>query len=569
MDEPTRPLAPMVPTPKGWRATTATSSPNFNIRGKAAMPENSVIPVIVVPGIMGTNLRAKTKPRSKDERNEVVPPGAEVWRPPNGSVAGLWDSFTWDHHTPRQRQQLLDADTLEVDDRGPVHTFHGAQRVHIDTLRDMQEAQQRWWGEVHADSYSGLLCTLQTRLNRTFYQNWRDERCLYDYWREVMDCDPQRWGVRQMEPLTEAELVKNAKHHFPVYACGYNWLASCEKSSHRLEQRIVQIIESWRSLNRRCDKVILVTHSMGGLVARACAKRSPNLIAGVIHSVMPALGAPAAYRRMACGTEAPESAWTLKGFAHWRAAKILGETTHHTTPVLATSPGALELLPNHRYPKRWMQVSVVDPSYSNAPARERPLECLQLPNERQPNPYDLYRDVQSWYRLVDPALADPAGKYAKKPGGVLDAVKEAINIAERFHTQYLDDYYHPNTYAFYGSDPDQTSFGQVRWVGKKETGMNTVLTPGNVKGAKPSLSYVEGARLVDVDLDCSMIFKPEPGDTRGDGTVPYQSGAGPAGKVKHLFATRGYDHQGAFNNHAMQLLTLRLIVEIAQEVTTP
>jgi pimeloyl-ACP methyl ester carboxylesterase len=113
---------------------------------------------------------------------------------------------------------------------------------------------------------------------------------------------------------------------------GYNWLECCEKASRRLEQRIVWIIESWQALGRQCEQVILVTHSMGGLVARACAKRVPGRIAGVIHGVMPALGAPAAYRRMTCGTE-------VRDFAGRFAAKILGATTYDTTPVLATSPG--------------------------------------------------------------------------------------------------------------------------------------------------------------------------------------------------------------------------------------
>jgi pimeloyl-ACP methyl ester carboxylesterase len=557
----------MAATPKGWKATTATSSPNFTIRGEASLPANSIIPVIVVPGIMGTNLRAKTKPRTKGEENQAVAPGQEAWRPPNWMVTGLFDSFAWDYLTPKERQQLLDPDTLEVDDRGAVHSPHGPQREHVDP-REMQYGRQRWWGEVHADSYAALLCTLQTRLNRAFYRGWDDKRCIHEHWKEVMACDPKKWGVREMEPLTEADLEKNAKHHFPVYACGYNWLESCEKSSHRLEQRIMQIIDHWRSLNRRCDKVILVTHSMGGLVARACAKRIPDKIAGVIHSVMPAWGAPAAYRRMACGTEATGSVWTPKGFAHSRAAKILGETTYHTTPVLATSPGALELLPNHRYPKRWLQVSVLHPSYPRVSTSERPLECLQLPNEVQPNPYVLYRDMKSWYRLVDPALADPAGKYKDKNLSVTEAINDAIGIAEQFHTKYLDDYYHPNTYAFYGADPDQLSFGKVHWVGQKETGLSTVLTPGNINKAKPSVSYAEGARLVDVDVYCSVMFKPELGDTRGDGTVPYQSGAGPTDKVKQVFETRGYSHQTAYNDRDMLKLTLRLIVKIAQEVTT-
>jgi pimeloyl-ACP methyl ester carboxylesterase len=468
-------------------------------------------------------------------------------------AGGLWDSFAWDVRAPVDRQRLLDPDTLEVDDRGPVHVVHGLHRYHI----DRRDVLDRGWGEVYADSYAGLLCALQTRLNRTFWRDWQDQRHVHDHWKEVMACDPKKWGVREIEPLTVAELEKHARHHYPVYAVGYNWLQSCEKSAQRLEQRIVQIIESWRSVKRICDQVILVTHSMGGLVARACAKRIPDKIAGVIHGVMPALGAPAAYRRMACGTEAPD-------FLASRVAKILGATTYHTTPVLATSAGALELLPNHRYPSPWLHANVLHPSYPKASIAERPLKCLHLPNERQPNPYDLYRDMQSWYRLVDPALADPAGKYQGKKGGVETAIIKAIDTAERFHSLFLGDYYHPNTHAFYGADRDHPSFGQVSWIGVKESGLSTVLTPASVAGARPSVSYKEGGRLVDVDPECSVLFKPAPGDARGDGTVPQQSGAGPVGKVKQVFETQGYDHQGSYNNDDMLMLTLRLIAKIAQ-----
>jgi hypothetical protein len=49
--------------------------------------------------------------------------------------------------------------------------------------------------------------------------------------------------------------------------------------------------------------------------------------------------------------------------------------------------------------------------------------------------------------------------------------------------------------------------------------------------------------------------------------VPHQSGAGPAGKVQHLFETRGYDHQGSYNNDDMLMLTLRLVVRIVQAVS--
>jgi pimeloyl-ACP methyl ester carboxylesterase len=519
------------------------------------LPSDSVIPVIVVPGIMGTNLRAKINPRSKDDRNKAVQPGEPAWRPPNTMPGGLWDAFTWDRFAPEQRQRMLDPDTLEVDDEGPPHIPHGDGRLHIHP----QLARQRWWGELHADSYGGLLCALETRLNQTFrHVTPEGERHIQPHWQQVMACDPTKWGFPQMKPLTEEDLEKNARHHYPVYGAGYNWLESCEKASRRLEQRILQIIEYWQGLKRSCDQVILVTHSMGGLVARACAKRIPDKIAGVIHGVMPALGAPAAYRRMTCGTEAPDIVGKF-------TAMILGATTYDTTPVLATSPGPLELLPNNLYPCPWLHVRVMQPSGSTG-ARETAVDYLHLPTEEQANPYDLYRDMSPWFRLVDPALADPAGKFKSRPGGVEQAITDAIDTAERFHTRCLGDYYHPNTYAFCGVDPNQPSFGQVRWVGRRTSGPDAALTPANVKGAKFTQHDPEGGRLVEIDPACSVHFKPDPPDARGDRTVPYQSGAGPAGKVQHLFETRGYDHQGSYNNEDMLMLTLRLIVRIVQGV---
>lgn len=557
MAEPTRPLPSLIPLPGGvWRCTSTMTPSEFTVRGLALKPAGSIIPVIVVPGIMGTNLRAKAKPGSDRETNKEAGAGVPVWRPPNTDPGGLWDSIAWDRYTPKRRQRLFDPETVEVDDSGPLHIPHGNGRFHVNRA----EARDRWWGELHAGSYSALLCTLRTRLNQTFWREGpNDERRILEHWQEVMACDPKNWGARDMKPLTEAELEKHARHHFPVYGAGYNWLTSCEISSQRLEKRILEIIESWKKLGRECDQVILVTHSMGGLVARACAKRIPDKIAGVIHGVMPALGAPVAYRRMACGTEAPD-------FIAGRVAKILGETTYHTTPVLATSPGALELLPNHLYPGPWLHVTVMHPDGPTG-KRETAFDYLHLPNASQPNPYDLYRDFSPWYRLVDPVLADPAAKFEGKQGGVTKAITDAIDTAERFHRTVLGDYYHPNTYVFYGGDPRQRSYGQVRWVGRTDAG-GTALTAANVANAKFRLNHVEG-RLVTVAEGSQILFRPEPGDTRGDGTVPHQSGAGLAESVRRLFETHGYDHQGSYNHNEMLMLTLRLIVKIVQGVRTP
>lgn len=577
MSESTRPLPPPVPLSNGgWGVQSFTSSTEYKVRGLSLVPSNHIIPVIVVPGIMGTNLRAKPRPRlgrAINEQNAKVKRGDKAWRPPNGMQEGLNASIEWGRFSAADRQEIFDGPTLEVDDGGAV-TLLDAADGYVLTEADVRH---RGWGEVHADSYGILLQALQTRLNQTFgFDEQTKKRFLQPHWKEVMACDPQKWGVREFEPLTESHLVKHAAHYFPVYAVGYNWLEDCEQSSQRLEKRILEIIEFWTRAKRRCDQVILVTHSMGGLVARACARRIPDRIAGVIHGVMPAFGAPAAYRRMACGTESssPDNG-PLDNMEASALAKILGDTTEKTTPVLATSPGALALLPNHLYPGPWLHVRVTlsngkpqaaagaskTAAAGHGPA---PGDYLHLPGAKCPNPYDLYRDTTSWYRLINPALADPAGKYRKINDGIEDAITAAIDTAEKFH-RTLGDYYHPNTYAFYGDDQQKRSYGQVRWVARHQAGSATVVTAANVDAARFLGHTPLGQRRVRLEGKADLLFALEEQDARGDGTVPYQSGQGPSGKVKQVFATRGYDHQGSYKHPDMLMLTLRLIVKIVQE----
>jgi pimeloyl-ACP methyl ester carboxylesterase len=554
MADPTRPLPNLVPQPDGsWTGRTVLTPTSFTTRGLFTLPPSKVIPVIVVPGIMGSNLRAATSPARR--ANEALDPGEPAWRAPNGAFEGLKAARKWKAFDPKTRQKILNGRTLEVDNRGDIHLPLEARNYGTTET----EVRQRWWGEVHWDSYGNLLFGLHVKLNHTFDMDASDNvRVICSHWKEVMACHPAQWGVRSIDRITEAELERHAGYYYPVYACGYNWLDSCEDSARWLRQRIERIIGFWTERKRECRKVILVTHSMGGLVARACAKEIPDLILGVIHGVMPALGAPACYRRIACGTEKwSPSNGELDNLKAGHAAEILGEQPKDTMAVMATSPGALQLLPNHLYPQPWLHICLV----SKVNNKDLPREVAHLPVG---NPYDMYRDTQSWYRLVDPGLADPAMKYNGE-AEVVDAIRKAVCSAERFHRETLDTYYHPNTYAFYGADPGQMSFGAVRWVAR-DPGAGAVFTESNLLGAARGEYSPGGGRRVRVEGRTGLHFVPARQDVAGDGTVPHQSGAGPRGKVSQLFDVRGIDHQGAFNNDAMLMLTQHLIVKLVQKL---
>jgi hypothetical protein len=356
MADPTRPLPNLVPQPDGsWTGRTVLTPTSFTTRGLFTLPSSKVIPVIVVPGIMGTNLRAATSPAKR--ANEALDPGEPAWRAPNGTYEGLKTARKWKSFDPKTRQQILDGRRLEVDSRGDIHLPLDARNYGTTEA----EVRQRWWGEVHWDSYGRLLYGLHVGLNHTFEMDPVDNvRVICTHWKAVMACDPAQWGVRSIDKITESELEKHAAYYYPVYACGYNWLESCEDSARWLQQRIERIIAFWTERKRECRQVILVTHSMGGLVARACAKKVPERILGVIHGVMPALGAPACYRRIACGTEKwSPSNGQVDNIEAEHIAEILGEHPQDTMPVMAASPGALQLLPNHLYPRPWLHICLV------------------------------------------------------------------------------------------------------------------------------------------------------------------------------------------------------------------
>jgi len=158
-------------------------------------------------------------------------------------------------------------------------------------------------------------------------------------------------------PLTKEEIALSYRYRFPVHVCGYNWLDDNAHSATHLNVRIRNIINRYRKEGKRCEKVILVTHSMGGLVARYSSEvlGIRSLIFGIVHGVMPSLGAAAVYRRMKSGTEnSGEGALGfLKGLA---TSAALGSDGAEMTAVLSSAPGPLQLLPTAEYGNHWLKI---------------------------------------------------------------------------------------------------------------------------------------------------------------------------------------------------------------------
>lgn len=548
--EPTRPVpAPQPDCDGNFRATAHLSPTDCKSRALLRLPSTKVIPVIVIPGIMGSNLCATTDPSKP--ANSGLKPGVAAWRPPNGKIDGYKEAGVWAKRKPDLRQKILDAEALDVDNGGLIlkpSTFIVSY--------DHAVLKERGWGELHSDSYGLLLGELEAHLNSVFHPMQGGPSLAY-HWKSVAKWNREAWDVQNSTGatavLTEAELRKFAQWHYPVYALGYNWLQSNELSATRLEKRIAEIITFWTDRKQHCTQVILVTHSMGGLVARACAKRIPDKILGIVHGVMPALGAPVCYRRIACGTEVSNPRNFRYGIGNFKGGKfadIGGRKEADTTASMAMAAGPLELLPNNQYPKPWLHATFDD-------VEGNTFAHLNLPNG---NVYDLYRDMTSWYRMIDPSMADPANKF-KTPDKVANEIKKAIKQAERFHTTILGDYYHPNSYAFYGGDAGQYSYGTCRWHASMG---NPAPTAAVLKsGLVISRNDEDGGRTVKFSDGATIHFTHSRQDVAGDGTVPAQSGEGPTHGVKQIFRTEGYDHQGSYQDKSMLALTMQLIARIA------
>lgn len=536
--EPTKALPVSIDMDGNLRAQAMLTLRSDTTRCRVAVPSQKTIPVIVIAGIMGSNLRAKFSGENKELKS-----GEAAWRPPNGAKAGLSQANMWKNRSPAIRQRILDSNTLEVDPGGEISGI--PEQLSEETCRN------RGWGEIHSDSYGDVLSILQKNLNCTLRFTWGDVE-IEDAWEDINDFERGDWGAECngiTSAITKEELLKFSTYQFPVYGFGYNWLQSNRISAVRLQERIDSIIASWVKAKHQCTMVILVTHSMGGLVARASAKRHPEKIAAIVHGVMPALGAVACYRRLACGTEASRAAnGKIENAKMKKFAEIAGQTSEETTPVLALSPGPLELLPNHKYPP-WLSAEIRLPHDPYAVRLDFP----------QNNPYSFYKDFECWYRAINISIADPANLYGD---GIKEKISLAVNQAEKFHRISVGDYYHPNSAAFYGFDENELSFGEFRWIAPSLK----AVSPAYLQSGTELSHTFAGGRNVKLTKGGEVYFSPSEQDALGDGTVPVQSGAGPAGHINHLFRTSGYSHQGAYKNDAMLALTQHLIVKLAQKI---
>lgn len=559
-----------------YGAQSVLTSTNMKVRAMCLIPSKLVIPVIFVPGIMGSRLKVKNSEKTK------------AWFPPEGKIAGLGQVVGTMGRSAATRQRILDPNNTEVDNSGPAHAPPESAVLMGDAPgeTDAERATRRGWGQLHEDSYGVILDVLEQRLSAMFrngkdvderwaaaVMDWQEERTKVTRAGKTSRTGAQRMGaVKPFAPIDQETLKRAASAFYPVYAVGYNWLQSNKASGWYLAQEIKRIRDFYRDRNKVCDKVIVVTHSMGGLVARACAQldEAKDMILGVVHGVMPAIGAPATYKRMRAGFEGPEQA-------------LLGRDGADATAVLANAPGPLELLPTRQYRTRdpdgvqrhWLRATSTAAAIPRAQGQRKSVPLGEGG--------DIYADIylnnkaDSWWRLVKEELIDPAGKEdrekARKAGKKVaesaadqSDFKRFIKIMDQARELHdvIEDKYHPVTYASYADDRDRSSWNEVRWHSIRAVDgdcRNAALVDDDLNGSVK-------IRMGDVEHEFAIMGQAG----AGDGTVPAESGSAPTSHVTQIFRHQGlagghisYDHQGSYKADVVQAVTLYSIARMAAD----
>lgn len=554
-----------------------------------------VLPIIFLPGIMGSNLRINS-PQRMQQLGRGKPENNIAWRPDSisgknvGKHASLSaeerqlaldpNTTTVDVYNPHSKAPDLDGDgrhgnvVLAPGSRSPILTDDPPGQ--LGGLTAVQKARQRGWGEVFFKSYGPFLQHMESRLN-----NMCADGRMHPLWADVVGVDPQWWRADPRLPqkiLTEDELCAVANRcWFPVHAIGYNWLQSNDVSAKNVADRIEKIIEFYSNAKAaggqakfECMQVILVAHSMGGLVGRAVIHPEfggiKDKVLGVVHGVQPAVGAAAAYKRMRAGFEDPGLSVLNKEQAEASiGAKVSGNCGDEVTAVLANSPGGLQLLPSKSYGEGWLQIKCGNQLLAKFP--------IKNPSTGDVDPYgDIYMLRGKWYGLIaDERWINPSNFSVDQGGGSFGRTVGHLKKASSFHS-ILASLYHPNTFVHFGEDEERLTYGNIVWnIDSNRHDLsgwqNWRLLIDDAQGCIRVECRDSSLKRVGVTTFPAVNINMMPPDEVGDQTVPARSAMQQFnnGACKALFRQEGYEHQNSYKNSRAIASTLYSIVRIAQQ----
>lgn len=527
---------------------------SLHAKAKCVLPPTKIIPVIFLPGIMGSNLKSLG---GKFKENYPI------WR--GDSEIKVY--IDWAKLKGPQRRELLDPETTVVDDRGEINS-----KIYSLITDDGQgeygalfpTRKARGWGEVLNFSYGNSLSVLQAAL----VDDWQKAVTRCTAGKSAISQNAKKNGiVRQLcnkqlgteekieDVLTEEEAAYFSRFLYPLHVFGYNWLEDNAVSAAKLIEYIDKVISDYQGQSGHghglaVEKVILVTHSMGGFVARYASQtlNAKDKILGIVHGVIPDLGAPSAYRRMKVG-----------GKQEGPAGIVMGKSAKELMPVLARAAAPLQLLPapnytSNHYGMAWLNIEKGDNNNRD----------LLLPQYGDPFG-EIYLNQTLWWRLYESDIIDKDTLVSQKNWEEYSLLMR--NKVRRFISKLGDIDYHPTTYAFYGNT--QSSDGAVKWR------ITSITYPNDIHESDKTIP--NNYREVPLPFNRSRFYELKASNTAGDGTVPIESlkkiqrqnGL----SIKSVLATH-VEHQGAYEvknltdihqRPALQF-TLRAIAKMVQGV---
>ena len=344
-------------------------------------------------------------------------------------------------------------------------------------------------------------------------------------------------------------LKKLAKQTFasantPVYAVGYDWRIPIVDSGATVWNRIAQIMNY-----EKAKRVVLVTHSMGGLVTRAMLKDNATAqksVAGVIHVVQPTVGAVALYRRLFTGMR---KEYDGGGIAGWVLNRALGETPAAFATLVCVLPGAIQLCAsgNYRRGNGWLTL-------------ERDGESAALPQDS--SIFDAYGGSKSPPGVYNAALHNSAA--------IERGLSALVAEAKEFHN-WIDVWkLEGKTWAIYSTKvktdvaidfkavaPLMPAELRIKRVERDDFGATTPV----YEEYRPEWPYkADGLAVVPTQ------------EEEGDGTVPQNSGnalfPGQAHELseentsdarKRQFEVEGVEHAEAFKSSTVQTGVIQLV----------
>ncbi len=464
-----------------------------------ACPELSVLPIIFIPGIMGSRLRQRRS-------------GRVVWDPPvNWRALGHYFSGAQE----RRRDMI-----------GPAGTGHNSNFLSVDYGRVGGTLNQRRidrnWGGVHQPSYLSFLS-----------------------WLEHTAATP---GGGAPVPTGCFNL------RYEVWAYPYNWsntnrdsgagIGSRQSLSDLVDTAVAECHRLHDGTGRRVLKPVLLTHSMGGLVARAFCKLSggEGKVHGVIHGAMPTEGAPATYKRMRAGFEGA-------------ASMVLGWNAAEVTTTAGNMPGALELLPNRRHKRvdgtnRWLRVTDRD--------------ATDLVSKPTSDPYsEVYLNQTDWWRLIDARLLDAEGD--RRGTSAFGQFRASLGRASRFHADLGANGFHANTRMFFSQSGSHLSWDKVDWRGRQRgalRGTNDSAAP-NGTGTVDFIEFHRSYSEYDDGMTTVGSVEIRGPTAAGDGTV--HAGSGIHATPMHVATSNGFEHGACYDSSTVRRLTAQWLFEMAEE----